>query len=711
MNSLLEERKEKVLDFINSEGYTKMTIKQIAGILGTPKEDMKDLEKIINKLEEQGNIYIDDSKRICIPNNSSRFVCQFEAKSKGFGFALVLNENEDDIYISREDANGAFDKDIILVDITKPGIDGKRKEGRVAKILKRGDARFVGIVRKNSSFGFVEVINKTVDDIYIPYKLLMGTENEDRVVVKITKYPTANKKAEGKIIEVIGHKDDNDIEEKTILKEHNIEDKFPSSVIDEAEQVSKINKEDYIGRVDLRDKKIYTIDSEDAKDLDDAVCVQKLEDGSYKLSVHIADVSHYVKEGSCLDKEAIKRGTSIYTPGKVIPMLPRTLSNGICSLLENEERLTLSIDMIINSVGEVTDSKIFKSVIMSKKKMTYEKVECVLKNKNDEVLKEYASFKNDILLMKELKDILKAKRIKDGSINLDVPETRFELDENGEVIDVRLYEIGESNNIIEEFMLVTNKTIANTFFNLSAPFIYRIHEKPDLEKLRELNEILKNMGTSIKGINKIHPKSIDMALDAFKNDLKKYTVISKVVLKTLKLAKYSNECLGHFGLNFKYYCHFTSPIRRYPDLFIHRVISKYIENDYNIDKKEYDKLIVKAKKYAFTSSECEKIATETERDFDDLYMARFMKKHLGDEFYGTISSVTAFGIYVKLDNTVEGFVTLASLADDYYIYYEKTMCVIGERTGRKYEVGKKVKIRVDRVSTEERQIDFSILEE
>ena len=709
MNSFLKERKQKVLDFVYSNEYRIMTLKQMAGILGVPKDEIKDLEKIILNLEEDGKIYIDDSKRICIPNNSSRFVCVFETKSKGFGFARVLKEDSSlqDIYITKEYMNGAFDKDTVLVDVIKHEA-GKNAEGRVVKILKREEAKFVGIVRKNDSFGFVEVINKSINDIYVPYKLLMGTENEDRVVVKITKYPTETRKAEGKIVEVLGHKNDDDIEEKSILAEHNVANKFPKNVIDEAETISEISKDDIKGRVDLRDKNIFTIDSEDAKDLDDAVCVEKVSDDEYKLSVHIADVSFYVKEDSFIDKEAIKRGTSIYTPAFVIPMLPRTLSNGICSLLEDEDRLTLSVEMDIDKNGNVISSNIFKSVIKSKKKMTYEKVERVLKG---ESFKEYAPFVNDILLMRELANILKDKRMKDGSINLDIPETHFILDENGDVIDVTPYNIGESNGIIEEFMLVTNKTVAKTFCDLNAPFIYRIHEKPDIEKLREVNEVLKNMGTSIKGINKVHPKAIDTALEAFKDDNTKYMVVSKMILKTLKLAKYSDSCLGHFGLNFSYYCHFTSPIRRYPDLFIHRVISNYLESGYSMNSKDLNRLKNRAYRYAVLSSDAEKIATETERDFDDLYMARFMKKHLGDEFYGTISSVTSFGIYVKLDNTIEGLVTLNSLTDDYYIYYEKEMCLIGEVTNKKYEVGKRVKVRVDRASEEQRQIDFSIVEE
>lgn len=705
-----EERKERILEYVNSKEYKLMTVKQIAVLFGVPKEDIKELEKIINKLEVEGKIYIDDSKRICNLNSASKFVCKYEAKSKGFGFARVISDSSDveDIYISSELSNGAFEGDTVLVDVIHPKEPGKNLEGKVVKIIQRGDATFVGIVRKNDSFGFVEVINGNINDIYIPFKLMRGVENNDRVVVKITKYPTETRKAEGKIIEIIGHESDKDIEQAVILASHGITDKFPKPVITETEEVANICEEDFKNRVDLRDKNIYTIDGDDAKDLDDAICVEKLSIDEYKLSVHIADVSHYVTENSNLDKEAIKRGTSIYTPGRVIPMLPRTLSNGICSLTEGETRLTLSVDMIINSKAEVTFSTIYKSVIQSKKQMTYNKVEEVL---DGNVPCEYKPYVQDILLMQELADILRAKREKAGSINFDIPETKFVLDDAGEPIELGPYKVGKSNNIIEEFMLVTNKVVAKTFKELDAPFIYRIHETPDLEKLRELNETLKNMGSSIKGINKIHPKALATVLEDFKNDNKKYMIVSKLLLRSLKLAKYSDVCMGHFGLNFKDYCHFTSPIRRYPDLFIHRVISKYIENGYVLEDKDYSKLKSKAQKLAITCSDCEKTATEVERDFDDLFMAKYMARHLGDEYDGVISSVTSFGMYVKLDNTVEGLVALYNLADDYYIYNEKTMTLIGERTSKKYEIGQRVKVQVVRSNTTLRQIDFMLVEE
>lgn len=707
---IYEERKKRILEYVNSKEYKLMTVKQIAVLFAVPKDEIKELEKIINKLQVEGKIYIDDSKRICSLTGASKFVCKYEAKSKGFGFARVISENTDvqDIYISKENVNGAFDKDIILVDVIHPKEQGKNLEGRVINIIQRGEATFVGIVRKNDTFGFVEVLNDSINDVYIPYKLMQGVENNDRVVVKITKYPTQNRKAEGKIIEIIGHESDKDIEQAVILASHNIVDKFPKAVITEAEEISNILSEDLDERVDLRDKNIYTIDGDDAKDLDDAICVEKISDEEYKLSVHIADVSHYVKENTNIDKEAIKRGTSIYTPGRVIPMLPRSLSNGICSLTEGETRLALSVDMIINSKCEVTFSTIYKSVIESKKRMTYDKVQQVL---DGDIPDDYTNYVKDITLMRELASMLRVKREQSGSINFDIPESKFTLDEQGEVVDIGPYVVGEANNIIEEFMLITNKVVAKTFKDLDAPFLYRIHETPDIDKLRELNESLKNMGASIKGINKIHPKALATVLDTFKQDEKQYIIVSKLLLRSLKLAKYSDTCMGHFGLNFKDYCHFTSPIRRYPDLFIHRVISKYLENGYSLESREYEKLKNKAAKLAVTTSDCEKTATEVERDFDDLFMAKYMANHLGDEYDGVVSSITAFGMYVKLDNTIEGLVSLTNLADDYYIYNEKQMTLLGERTGKKYEIGQKVKVKVIRSSIELRQIDFITVEE
>ena len=713
-------RKNKIIEYINSKEYTKMTAKQIAVIFGIPKEEYKVYEKILNSIEKDGYIYYDDSKRICKVDNVNIFACKYETKSRSFGFGRIIENdsnisslNDDkDIYISRENSNGSYNNDIVLVKIVaRP--EGKNKEGKVLKIISRADENIAGIFQKSNNFGFVIPINPAIEDIYIPANKCYGLDDQDRVLVRIIKYPTINRKAEGKVIEVIGKKSDEDIDRTTILAGYNVSSQFSDNVLKEAQFVSNFDVVDCLdGRIDFRKNRIYTIDSEDAKDLDDAVIVNEDKNGNYVLSVHIADVSHYVKPYSELDKEAIKRGTSIYTPGKVIPMLPKELSNGICSLNAGEDRLTLAVDIVYDKKGNILDNRIYKSVINVTKKMSYEKVQAVLDRSDRTVLYEYMDYIKDIELMAELARILKARREKEGSINFDLPETKIILDEKGDVVDVKPYEVGFSNNIIEEFMLAANKVIAETFYHLEAPFIYRIHEEPDIEKLKELNEVLGNMGMTIKGINnKIHPKALaDIVLEAENTgDKKKQVVISSLVLRSLKLAKYSEDCLGHFGLAFKYYCHFTSPIRRYPDLFIHRVISLYIDSGYLPDESVLNKLYKNAREFAITSTEREKTATEIEREFDDLYKAKYMKKHLGDVYEGMVSGITKFGMYIKLENTVEGLVTLASLSDDYYIYDEKNMKLIGERTNRVYDVGTKVMVQVVRADEQMHQIDFELV--
>ena len=705
-----EERKEKILKYINSNEYKKITVRGLAVIFGVPKEDLSTLEKMILKMESEGACFIDDSKRICNLKDNTHFVCEYEAKSKGFGFGRVINsESTDDIYIKKGANFGALNHDIVLVKVTSTSENSnKSTEGEVIKIIKRSDKPLVGIFKKSENFGFVEVVDAAIEDIYIPYKEMRGVENNDRVVVKITKYGTSTKKSEGKIIEIIGHDTDENIDIVTMLRANDIYDDFSDDVIHEAESVSTISEEDLLSRTNLTDINTFTIDSDDAKDLDDAISI-KYENDTYILSVHIADVSHYVKEGTLLDAEAIKRGTSCYIPGKVVPMLPRSISNGICSLTEGELRLTKTVDIYFDKTGKEIYSTIYNSYIISKKQMTYSKVIKVLEKSDKEVLNEYVDFEHDLDIMYELFKILKTKRQKSGSIDFDIPEAKVELDNNGNVIKVGPYEITDANMLIEEFMLAANKVVAKTFFDLKAPFIYRIHEAPDLDSLRTLNETLNPLGVNIKGINKIHPGAINEALKSCKDDEEKYMVISKLILRSLKLAKYSDICLGHFGLNFEYYTHFTSPIRRYPDLFIHRVISYYIDNGYVMDSKLIEKLSNKAYKYSISSSDREKKATKMERDAIDYYMAKYMKSHIGEEFSGNVSSVTNFGMYVKLNNLIEGFVSMSSLEDDYYVFYEKSLRLVGERTGKEFHIGKKVQVKVESANEKLKQIDFKII--
>lgn len=709
MGNIEESRKDRVLDFVNREDFKKITVKQLAVIFGVPKEDVRYLEKLVLDLEKQGLIYLDDSKRICKIEQNNKKIGIFETKAYSFGFVRV--PNGEDIYVSHDDAKGAYDGDTVLIDIIKEKTTTKNAEGSVIKIIKRANLPVAGIFKKGENFGFVEPAKRGIEDIYIPKKYAVGVPNDARVTVRIEKYAALNRKAEGKIIEVLGSQYTKDIERTLLVKSSLIKDKFPDNVLKEAQDVSDLGIGDISSRVDLRKENIYTIDSEDTKDIDDAVSICRQPDGTYKLGVHIADVSHYVQDNSFLDKEAIERGTSTYMPGLVIPMLPRELSNGICSLNEGEDRLTLSIDMILDDNAKVIFSNVYKSVICSKKKMTYEKVEKVLSGSDVEVLKEYRNFEHDIFLMRELAYKLKANRKKNGSIDFDIPETKIELDDLGNVVSVAPYEIGVSNGIIEEFMLVANKCIAKTFLELNAPFIYRVHEKPDIDVLRVLNEVLTNFGVSIKGINKIHPRAVGDALNKAKQDESKSLVVSKLVLRSLKIAKYSHECLGHFGLNFEYYTHFTSPIRRYPDLFIHRVISEYIESGYNVEEKKLAKLYKQAKEYAVSSSVCEKRSTLLERDVDEMYMAKFMENKIGAQYTGVVSGVNNYGMYVKLDNTIEGLVPMVNLLDDYYIYDEKNIRLMGEKTKKIYAIGDKVNVVVQRADAKLRQIDFELAED
>lgn len=698
-------RKEALTSFFSNKEYKLMTKKQICSFFNIPKNDIGILDEILDELEVEGIIYLDESKRYVPVDNTDVIKCVFESKSERFGFGIA-NKGED-IYISSKNSLGAINNDEILV---KQILDSNhRREGKVIKILKRNTVNVIGRFIKNNNFGFVEPIDKKIPDIYIPKKESIGRINGQIVEVEITKYATSDTRAEGKILRTIASGKDEKSEIKALSISYGLEDmkEFSSQIREELRQIpSKVTDNDTINRVDRTKEKVYTIDASDAMDLDDAVQVKKKNDG-YLLSVYIADVSNYVKEGTFLNKEAIYRGTSIYIPGTVIPMLPKKLSNGICSLNQGVRRLTLAIDILFDKDGNVIESNVFKSVIRVRKKMSYDKVYKVICG--EDVLKEYRDYIDDIMLMKELAVILNKKRKQSGSIDFDIPETKVVLDENKKVVDIKPYEITIANKIIEEFMLAANMQIAEKFYFLDIPFIYRIHEKPDEEKLRELNEILSSYKLKLKGIKNIHPKTLSTLIDNIEDEEEK-RIISSYMLRTLKIAKYSEECLGHFGLAAKYYCHFTSPIRRYPDLFIHRVISDYIESGYVLSDKKIAKYATQAIEYSKTSSETEKNATLIERDFDDLYKCIYMSKFVGDEFEAVISNVTSFGIFVRLENTVEGLISFDNINDlDYYIYDDKKHRLLGKETGKTFKIGDKLKVKLIRADIKLKEIDFMIV--
>ena len=577
-----------------------------------------------------------------------------------------------------------------------------------SKIFNLEKDTIVGVYKKSRNFGFVIPDDKKLgSDIYISKKNAMKAKDNQKVLVAITKLPYQNKSAEGKIIEILGYINQAGVDMLSLVKEYDLPYEFPEQVIKEAKSISQeIDVNDIKNRKDLRAEEIFTIDGEDAKDLDDAVSVKKLSNGNYILQVHIADVSYYVKENSFLDKEAIIRGTSVYMLNRVIPMLPTELSNGICSLNAGQDRFAISCEMEINKTGKVISSNIFKSVINVNERMSYTDVQKILDNSDKNIVKKYKKYVNHFKLMEELANILKERRNKEGSLNLEIPETKIVLDENGFAIDITKYELTFANEIIEQFMLTTNETVAEKFFWLEAPFIYRVHEAPDMEKVTELNKFLFNFGYKVK-FNKdtIHPLAFAEVLEKIKGKPEE-RVISNLILRTLKVARYESENKGHFGIASKYYCHFTSPIRRYPDLFIHRIISKYLKQGYNLSDDEIEKYRDQATKYAETSSEREKIAQKVERESVDIKMAEYMEKHIGEEYNGIISSITSFGIFVELENTVEGMIRFDKLGDEYFIYDEDRKTLIGEKTKIMYHIGDELRIRVIRADKQTREIDF-----
>ena len=581
-------------------------------------------------------------------------------------------------------------------------------------------SKIVGIYKNSKNFGFVIPDNKKQieTDIFIPKENKGKAKDNEKVVVKITKMPTKNRKAEGRIVEVLGHIDQAGIDMLSLIREYDLPYEFPKAVIKEAKSIKqKIDESKIKDRLDLRNEEIFTIDGEDAKDLDDAISIKKTEKGTYILGVHIADVSNYVKENSFLDREAIIRGTSIYMLDRVIPMLPVELSNGICSLNAGENRFTISVIAEINKDGKVISSDIRKSVINVTERMSYKGVQIVLDNygkkleeiENKEernVFIKYKKYKKYFKLMEELAYILKNKRLKNGSLNLDIPETKIILDEKGYAVDITKYEMYFSNEIIEQFMLTANEIVAEKFYWLEAPFIYRVHETPDLEKVNELNKYLLNFGYRIKCTKEgVHSTAFEEILEKIKGKPEE-RIISNLVLRTLKIARYEAENLGHFGIASKYYCHFTSPIRRYPDLFIHRIISKYIECGYNLQEEVLESYKGQAVKYAKQSSEREKIAQKVERDSVDIKMAEYMEGKIGEEYDGIISGITAFGVFVELENTVEGLIRFDDLGNEYFIYDEEQKTLLGEKSKKLYKIGDKIKIRVIKANKILRQIDF-----
>ncbi len=703
-----EKRKKMIYDFICDDLYVPMKQKELAMLLQVSKEQRDDLKRALEALEAEGKIYLSKRGKYC-KGEANRIVGTYRANQKGFGFVL-LPEEEGDIYVSEENTGGAFDGDEVEVIITKESGD-RNREGQIIRIVSRKVTRVVGLYQKkaNTGYGFVLPDNqRIIQDIFIPEEASKGAVNGHKVVAELTSYGGNGRKPEGRITEIIGHVNDPGTDIMSIIKGYDLPTEFPEKVLNQAERAAKpVSDADMEGRRDLRDWQMVTIDGEDAKDLDDAVSIKRDGD-SYILGVHIADVTNYVQENSALDREALLRGTSVYLVDRVIPMLPHTLSNGICSLNEGEDRLALSCIMTVNGNGIVTDHEIAETVIRVDRRMTYTSVKKILEEHDKEEIIKYKELVPAFELMEELSGILRKRREKRGSIDFDFPETKMVLDENGHPLEIRPYDRNTATRIIEDFMLLANETVAEDYYWQELPFVYRTHDTPEEGKVRALAAFINNFGYSMHiGVNEVRPKEIQKLL-AKTAGTPEETMISRLALRSMKQAKYTPENTGHFGLAANYYTHFTSPIRRYPDLQIHRIIKDNLRGRMKEERiGHYEKLLAEVAKQA---SEKERRAEEAERETIKLKKTEYMEDHIGEIFGGVISGLTKWGMYVELPNTVEGFVHVINMTDDHYDYNESRYEMTGVHTGKVYKLGQRIHVKVTGTDRMLRTVDFQIAE-
>ena len=702
--------KDTLLEFMREEAYRPMDIQELVSVFDINPDEYRAFKKTLKTMEKEGLIFRTKKDKFALPERLGLITGKLQAHAKGFGFLIPEVEGEKDVFIPSSFINGAMNGDRILVQITREDKNGKKREGEVIQILERGNTKIIGVYEDSKNFGFVIAEDTRISqDIFISKKDRNGAKDGDVVVVEITKWPEKRRSPEGVVKEVLGQKGDKGLDILTIIKKYGLPEEFPPKVQAFASGIDEeIPLKEYKRRKDLRDVRMVTIDGEDAKDLDDAVSIERLDNGRYRLGVHIADVSHYVREKNPLDKEALKRGTSVYLIDRVIPMLPKKLSNGICSLNPKVDRLTLSCIMVIDGSGKVLDHEIVESVIRTNERMTYTDVTKILKDNDPELSKRYDYLLDDFKAMEELCNILYKKRTKRGAIDFEFEESKIILNEFGKPIDIKPYEREIAKRIIEEFMLVCNETVAEHMFWSHLPFVYRIHEDPDEEKLEKFREFIYNLGYIVKWNGEVKPRNLQEILEKVRGK-KEETVVSTLLLRSMMRAKYSPECVGHFGLAAKYYCHFTSPIRRYPDLQIHRIIKEFING--KIDDDRSKKLTALVDYAARQSSETENIATEAEREVDDLKKAEYMLDRIGEEFEGIVSSVTSFGMFVELPNTIEGLIHITALDDDYYIYDENHLCLMGERSKKIYRLGDFVKVRCSKVDIPNREIYFDMVED
>lgn len=706
-----ERRKKLICELVDDELYVPMKEKELAAFMQVKPEERADLKLILDELLKEGKLQLTKRGKY-LKGQETGLVGTFISNAKGFGF-VEIEGREQDLFIPESGVNGAFHLDRVQVELISGQTGGKRQEARIAAVVSHGLSRVVGTYDKGKSFGFVIPDNgKIVTDIFVPAERSKGAVSGHKVVVELTDYGDGKHKPEGKIVEILGHSNDPGVDIMSVVMGFDLPVEFPEKVLNQAQRAGdEISEADSQGRKDLRDMMMVTIDGEDAKDLDDAVNVYKMGE-NYCLGVHIADVSNYVQENSALDREALERGTSVYLVDRVIPMLPHTLSNGICSLNQGEDRLALSCLMTVNRKGEVIDYEIAETVIRVDRRMTYTEVAEILEQETkEEVMEEYQELVPMFHLMKELSDILRMKRKKRGSIDFDFPESRIYLDKNGVPIDIKPYDRNSATKLIEDFMLLANETVAQHFYWMEMPFVYRTHDNPDPEKVLKLGTFINNFGYNIKiktGDNEIHPKEIQKLLNKIEGT-EEEALISRLTLRSMKQAKYSVNCTGHFGLACDYYCHFTSPIRRYPDLQIHRIIKEQLRGRLNEARiSHYREILPEVAKRA---SETERRADEAERETDKLKKAQYMEQRIGNIYGGVISGITSWGIYVELPNTVEGMIQVSRLAGDYYYYNEETYEMIGRDTGKCFKLGEKIDIMVDGVDKMTKSIDFVLASE
>lgn len=707
---------QELLDFMRETAYKPMTYQELEQHFGASSaEAFKALLKLLNQLEESGQILRTRSERYGVPERMNLVRGRVQAHAKGFAFLLPDDSNQPDVYLHANDLKSAMNGDTVLVRITSKSPSGGRMEGEVVRVVSRAITEVVGTFEHHEAYGFVMPDDKRINrDIFIPKEGFRGAVTGQKVVVRIVNYPEGRSAAEGEIVEVLGHKDDPGIDILSIIRKHQLPESFPDEVLAESEAApDRITEEEIVqqGRRDLRDEVIVTIDGEDAKDLDDAVGVKLLDNGNYVLGVHIADVSYYVKENSALDQEAFRRGCSVYLVDRVIPMLPHRLSNGICSLNPQVDRLTMSCEMEFDGKTlKRVRHDVFTSVIRTKERMTYTNVRKILVDDDEELKTRYAELLDMFKLMEQLAMRLRSRRMKRGAIDFEFQESKVIVNEEGKAVDIVKRERSVAEQIIEEFMLAANETVAEHFHWLRVPFLYRIHDDPDSEKLMNFVRFAANFGYTVKGkANTIHPRALQTMLEEIRGS-KEETVISTMMLRSMKQAKYDAQSLGHFGLAAEFYSHFTSPIRRYPDLIIHRVIREVLDNGGSLPPHRQEALEAKMPDYAQHSSQRERVAADAERDTEQLKKCEFMLDKVGEEFEGIVSSVTSFGMFVELENTVEGLIRLSDMHDDYYHFHELHMALIGERSSKVYRIGDEVKIRVARVNMNEHTIDFELVD-